>query len=200
MPPPPFDKFHGKGISMQFKLHRPNSIEEAVALYRETGGTYLAGGTVLLVNRHSGADIGRHLISLESIAPLRGIRETAEGIAIGPCQVSLMGEDDLFVTVPFQCTAKAEKLFQSEKVEFVSLSDYLACIGISGPESRKTLVTCGVKEEDLPEKGETKLLELDGLRAIVSFSQHFDDEGFEINFNAECADQIWDLLLETDRP
>ena len=123
-----------------------------------------------------------------------------EGIAIGPCQVSLMGEDDLFVTVPFQCTAKTEKLFQSEKVEFVSLSDYLACIGISGSESRKTLVTCGVKEEELPQKGETKLLELDGLRAIVSFSQHFDEEGFEINFNAECADQIWDLLLETDLP
>jgi len=85
MPPPPFDKFHGKGISMQFKLHRPNSIEEAVALYRETGGTYLAGGTVLLVDHHSGKHIGHDLISLENISSLRGIRETAEGIVIGSC-------------------------------------------------------------------------------------------------------------------
>lgn len=130
----------------------------------------------------------------------RDILIDKEGIAVAPCQVSLMAADDLFVTVPFQCTAKAEALFQSEKVEFVSLSEYLACIGISGPESRKTLVMCGVKEEDLPQKGETKLLELDGLRAIVSFSQFFDEEGFEINFNAECTDQIWDLLLETDLP
>lgn len=70
---------------MQFALHRPNSIEEALALYRQTGGSYLAGGTVLLVNRHNGADIGRHLISLENISALHGIRETDDGIVIGAC-------------------------------------------------------------------------------------------------------------------
>ena len=70
---------------MHFDLHRPNSVEEAIALYRETGGTYLAGGTVLLVNHHNGGDIGRHLISLERISALRGIRETEDGIVIGPC-------------------------------------------------------------------------------------------------------------------
>ena len=70
---------------MHFDLHRPNSVEEALALYRQTGGTYLAGGTVLLVNHHNGADIGRHLISLEGIRALHGIQETEEGIAIGSC-------------------------------------------------------------------------------------------------------------------
>lgn len=70
---------------MQFHLHRPNSIEEALELYRQTGGTYLAGGTVLLVNHHNGADIGSHLISLEGISALHGIRETADGIVIGAC-------------------------------------------------------------------------------------------------------------------
>ncbi len=70
---------------MHFHLHRPNSIEEALELYRQTGGTYLAGGTVLLVNHHNGADIGSHLISLEGISALHGIRETADGIVIGAC-------------------------------------------------------------------------------------------------------------------
>lgn len=70
---------------MQFDLHRPKSIEEALTLSRQTGGSYLAGGTVLLVNHHRGADIGSHLISLEGIPALHGIRQTDEGIVIGAC-------------------------------------------------------------------------------------------------------------------
>ena len=70
---------------MEFTLHRPKTIEEALALYKQTGGSYLAGGTVLLVNHHKGADIGSHLISLEGISALHGIRETEEGIVIGAC-------------------------------------------------------------------------------------------------------------------
>lgn len=70
---------------MHFDLHRPNSVEEALNLYRQTGGSYLAGGTVLLVNHHNGADIGRHLISLEGISALHGIRETEDGVVIGSC-------------------------------------------------------------------------------------------------------------------
>jgi carbon-monoxide dehydrogenase medium subunit len=70
---------------MHFDLHRPTSVEEALALYQQTGGSYLAGGTVLLVNHHNGADIGRHLISLEGVRTLHGIRETEDGIAIGSC-------------------------------------------------------------------------------------------------------------------
>ena len=70
---------------MHFDLHRPNSVQQALDLYCKTNGSYLAGGTVLLVNHHRGADIGRHLISLEGIEALHGIRETAEGIVIGAC-------------------------------------------------------------------------------------------------------------------
>ena len=70
---------------MHFDLHRPNSVQQALDLYCKTNGSYLAGGTVLLVNHHRGADIGRHLISLEGIEALHGIRETADGIVIGAC-------------------------------------------------------------------------------------------------------------------
>ena len=70
---------------MEFDLHRPKSVEEALELYRQTGGSYLAGGTVMLVNHHRGSDIGSYLISLEGISALRGIRETEEGIVIGAC-------------------------------------------------------------------------------------------------------------------
>lgn len=70
---------------MHFDLHRPNSVEEALALYHKTGGSYLAGGTILLVNHHNGAEIGRHLISLEGICALHGIRETENEMIIGSC-------------------------------------------------------------------------------------------------------------------
>lgn len=123
-----------------------------------------------------------------------------DGTAAAYCGVSLMEEDDLFISVPFQSTDRVKKLFEEKNIEYTDLSEYLCCIGIAGPESRKVLTLCGIAEDALPGKGETKLLELDGLRAIVSFSDGLCDEGFEINFNAECADQIWDLLLETDIP
>lgn len=123
-----------------------------------------------------------------------------QGKAAAFCTVSLMAQDDFFITVPFQCTARAEELFNLAKIEYTSLSEYLGCIGISGPESRKVLEMSGVKQEELPAPGETKIVELDGLRTIVSFSDLFGEEGFEINFNAECSDQIWDLLLDTEIP
>ena len=123
-----------------------------------------------------------------------------EGMAVAFCRISLMSEDDLFITVPFRSRDRVEKLFSQKGLEYGDLSEYLCCIGISGPESINVLTQCGVSEEALPGKGETKILELDGLRAIVSFSQDLDDTGFEINCNAECADQIWDLFLETDIP
>ena len=82
---------------MHFHLHRPNSIEEALVLYQQTGGSYLAGGTVLLVNHHNGADIGRDLISLEGIAPLHGIRETEDAIIIGACTTMDEIEDSLLL-------------------------------------------------------------------------------------------------------
>lgn len=130
----------------------------------------------------------------------RELLTDAQGTAVAYCRVSLMAEDDLFVTVPFQSTAKVQTLLQQSGIEYADLSEYLCCIGISGPESCEALSACGLNSTALPGPGETKLVEFDGLKAIVSFSDDFGEEGFEINFNAECADQIWDLLLETDIP
>ena len=123
-----------------------------------------------------------------------------EGNCVTFCTVSLMGEDDYFITVPFQHTLKAEEFFRKSALEFTSLSEYLSCIGISGPESSKVLELAGAAPETLPGKGETKIVEIDGIRAIVSFSEIFGEEGFEINLNAEYTDQIWDLLLDTEIP
>lgn len=70
---------------MSFSLYRPETAAEAVALQCRTGGAYLAGGTVTLVNRHQGKDINPHQISLEEICELHTIRETEDAIQIGAC-------------------------------------------------------------------------------------------------------------------
>ena len=124
----------------------------------------------------------------------------SEGTLLAPCHAGMMAEDDFFITVPFSCTARVEEFFNKAKVEYGDLSEYLCTIAIAGPRSAEVVKGCVAEGETLPGEGEIKLLELDGLRAIVSYFDDFGEEGFELSFNAECADQIWDLFLDSDIP
>lgn len=64
---------------MSYRLHIPTTLDQALEIRRCTDGTYLAAGTVILVNhRHSG-----DLISLEKIEGLTSIEEDSESIRIG---------------------------------------------------------------------------------------------------------------------
>ena len=124
----------------------------------------------------------------------------SEGNALAPCRAGMMAEDDFFLTVPFGSVDRAVALFAKEKLEYTDLSEYLCTIAVAGPRTLEVLEKCQVSADMLPAPGEIKLLEIDGLRAIVSYFDDFGEEGFELSFNAECADQIWDLFLETDIP
>jgi aminomethyltransferase len=124
----------------------------------------------------------------------------SEGNALAPCRAGMMAEDDFFLTVPFGSVDRAVALFAKEKLEYTDLSEYLCTIAVAGPRTLEVLEKCQVSADMLPAPGEIKLLEIDGLRAIVSYFDDFGEEGFEISFNADCADQIWDLFLETDIP
>ena len=120
--------------------------------------------------------------------------------AVAPCHISCMAVDDFFVSVPLQSAAKAELFFKEKGIEALSLSEQLAAVGISGPESAHVLELSGVKADSLPEPGESCILEIDELRAIVYHWDFFGEEGYIFNFAADCADQIWDLLLDTEIP
>ena len=67
-----------------FKLHRPATVEEAVALH---GGAddarYVAGGTDLLVNVRRGIERPATVVSLERIDELKHIVADADGLTIG---------------------------------------------------------------------------------------------------------------------
>lgn len=70
----------------KFFLHRPGSLEEAVALKAEHGdaATYHAGGTELLVALKAHVLHYDHVIDLKQITALRGVRRRSDGtISIG---------------------------------------------------------------------------------------------------------------------
>lgn len=67
-----------------FRLHRPETVKEAVALH---GGAedarYVAGGTDLLVNVRRGIERPATVVSLERVAEMKGIVADAGGLTIG---------------------------------------------------------------------------------------------------------------------
>ncbi len=64
---------------MSYRLHIPTTLDEAFETRRKTQGTYLAAGTVILVNHRHAQD----LISLERIPGLSGIEKQDGYIRIG---------------------------------------------------------------------------------------------------------------------
>ena len=163
-----------------------------------------ADGRCRIASPEAAEKLGKLLFKgLKDFAPGHCRRDwlvDSQGNAAALCRVSCMAENDFFLTVPVECRSKAENLLASALPETADLSEYLGCIGISGPESRHVLELCGLKPGELPLEDETKILELDGLRAIISFAPETGEDGYEINFNAEYADQIWDLFLDTEIP
>jgi carbon-monoxide dehydrogenase medium subunit len=69
----------------EFSYHRPESIEEACALYSQLGGNalYLAGGTELLPDFRRGAATATHLIGLDRVPGLAGISVESGCLRIG---------------------------------------------------------------------------------------------------------------------
>ena len=65
--------------------HRPASLAEACALGRDLGNdaVFLAGGTELVPDYERGLEAARHLIALDTIEELRGIRQEAGQLRIG---------------------------------------------------------------------------------------------------------------------
>jgi len=68
----------------RFTLHRPGTVEAAVALAAaEAEARYLAGGTDMIVNVRRGIVNPRALIELNAIDDLKRIRADGDGLAIG---------------------------------------------------------------------------------------------------------------------
>jgi 4-hydroxybenzoyl-CoA reductase subunit beta len=67
-----------------FKLHRPETVADAVKLCAATAGArYYAGGTDLVVNIRRGIERPPALVDLSAVGELRELREDGGGVRIG---------------------------------------------------------------------------------------------------------------------
>lgn len=77
-----------------FELHRPKTVEEAVALRRSYEGDadYLAGGTDLLPNYKMHINLRHHLIALDRVGELAGITTERIGAMVRLAQIERSAE------------------------------------------------------------------------------------------------------------
>lgn len=68
---------------MSFVLHRPQTLAQAIELQPKTNGSYLAGGTVLMVNYNKGLSIGQEVIDLTQVAELHSVQEQEDTLVLG---------------------------------------------------------------------------------------------------------------------
>jgi len=121
-----------------FNLHHPATLSEACALGARFGrsAAYLAGGTELLVDLRSGRKNVAEVIALGGIPGLRGVRETADGIAIG-------------ATTPLQEVADSPLV----RAAFPALSEGIATMAGRQVRNLGTIggnFSCGVPCSDTP--------------------------------------------------
>ena len=111
-----------------------------------------------------------------------------------------MAEDDfLLVTDTGSAAGDLERIsahIAGRDAEVQELTPLLACLGLEGPEARKVLESFAAGP--LPEYSCCGTVEIDGFRAIAACAGATGEEGFRLLFNLEYADQLWDLLLETE--
>ena len=70
-----------------FTYHRPESLKEAVALYRDLPDAQILAGGTMLINRlktakKSGLKTPQHIISLKGVSDLKGIQTEEEGATL----------------------------------------------------------------------------------------------------------------------
>ena len=84
-------------IPGSFQYHRPGTVDEAVSILAEHGdeGRPLAGGQSLLAMMKLRMAAPSHLVDLQDIADLAGIRDDGDHLSIGPMttQADILGSD-----------------------------------------------------------------------------------------------------------
>ena len=98
-------------LASQFELHRPESVEDAVALRMQLGdaAALYAGGTELLLAMKLGVLDYDHLIDLKRVAALGGIGERDGAVRIGATATHREIETDAAVNAALPALAALER-------------------------------------------------------------------------------------------
>lgn len=92
-----------------FRYHRPETVEQAVALLGEYGADAMpvAGGTDLVPNMKHRLFEPKHLVALKGVAEMRGIREEDGSLRIGAAETLSAVAGDPLVRAHFPALADA---------------------------------------------------------------------------------------------
>ena len=116
-----------------------------------------------------------------------------------------MAEDDFFVKTNPAAGALAEETFRKllpEEIVIQDLSDVIAGIDLLGPCARDVLLQTEVPEEDIPQTGCCRTIEIAGIRCIASAGSFYGTDGFELFCSNDNIIDLWDELtcIEPVRP
>ena len=113
-----------------------------------------------------------------------------------------MAEDDFFWVVNAANTAVDAAWIKAHLPEsgvlFQDLSADLAKLDLQGPKSADVLGALGFDVAQLPAYFHWITADVDGIRCIISRTGSSGELGYELFFDEEYADQLWDLLLSTE--
>ena len=143
----------------------------------------------------------RPVADLEPGRCRRNLLLNEKGGVLGAPLVARMAEEDFLLLAEPEFDAgglgRIRELCAGRGVETLDLTRLLAQLALAGPKSRVVLDE-ELHVHDLPDYGCVRTVEVDGFRAIAVHAGSTGEDAFSLLFNLDYADQLWDLLLETE--
>ena len=124
---------------------------------------------------------------------------TEKGTVIDDLIVYRIDDDEFFIVVNAgtrDTDAARFKELLPKDVSFSDDSDATAKIDLQGPESADILVSLGLNKEVLPSYYRWIKTSISGIPCILSRTGYTGELGFEIYFQADKSETMWDILLE----
>ena len=112
--------------------------------------------------------------------------------------VCAMAEEDFFLIAHAGITANMLQEALPEEVAFQDLSELLGKIDLLGPAADAVLEELDVPEEDLPEEDGCKSQVVAEIPCILIRRELAGEPGYELCFAADYAEDMWEILLDTD--
>ena len=139
--------------------HRPASIAEACALSASLGSAaaFLAGGTELLPDFQRGRESARHLIALNRITELRGIRLAPDGLHIGALATLSDIAASAQVQVFLPALATAARAVGSAQIRSVATIGGNVCRAVACADTPPMLLVAEASLRLVGSKGERSL-------------------------------------------
>ena len=109
-----------------------------------------------------------------------------------------LAEEDFFIVVNAGTRANDSEMIQSqlpEDIVFEDVSDLTTKLDLQGPLAADILNQAGLANEDLPNYFNWAEVVINDIPVLLSRTGYTGELGFELYFDVEKAEQIWNYLL-----